>query len=465
MSISRCCFAIAVFTAQLTWAGYSPTKTEVNLGPVPIDLYFSTNGSTLPNCPSTYTIRQCIKLFFNNNSGSSPYSSDNYVGQGVTGVRFMFGVMGGGNSTAWDSSGNVRSTWVTNLSAFLSDLYSFGIVRVTPTPSLDGWGQPTNTITLDSSDCSGASSLYFYRWLPWGYAQANPAVPECSGNNNGYSTANGNYNPGHTSSNFWGWSPLFNLVNTVMSSVYSAGLQLREFDLNNEFDILDYTVSARLIYDNTTSTDVLGTLRGYASNYGFDPYAVTYSEYSYNSTVSGYHCGSVYGDSASILAISELTGALAGGGGLFGAPSGVSVTNGLFCGGSTSPMIYLPVSYTQPDVTDIHIYPCVLVSAFGACDTSTDATTAADVIYSDVWSFLSYRSLTGNTMVVGETMENQYCDGETPTLASQNVAGYKNSTLYSNISSATVMRPWNNETGSCYAAPAVINPPYDSLHP
>jgi hypothetical protein len=148
---------------------------------------------------------------------------------------------------------------------------------------------------------------------------------------------------------------------------------------------------------------------------------------------------------------------------VFGIPSGLSVINGLVCGGGTTGMISLPVSYAQPQVTDIHIYPCVWSG--GGCNTSLDATSTATTMYSDVWSFLSYRGLTGNVMMVGETQPNQNCQTFTTAMASQSVAGYKASTLYSNHAALTTLRPWNYVLVSCYAAPTIINPPYDSLHP
>jgi hypothetical protein len=63
--------------AQLLSAGYSPTKTEINLGPISFDNYFSVNSGQIPSCPSTYTIQQCIAYFFNNNPSISPYSANN----------------------------------------------------------------------------------------------------------------------------------------------------------------------------------------------------------------------------------------------------------------------------------------------------------------------------------------------------------------------------------------------------
>src|SRR5438067_2140052 len=159
---------------DLLAAGYSPTVTEVNIGPVPLDLYTSsaTNSSLgypLPNCPAFYTIRNCYRLFFNNDPSSGPYSSDNYIGQGVTGVRFMFGTAAGGfYSTAWNSEGTVSPTWIANLTAFLSDLHGYGIARVTPTPAIDSFGTVPITPASPVYDCTGSIPLVFYPAIPYG---------------------------------------------------------------------------------------------------------------------------------------------------------------------------------------------------------------------------------------------------------------------------------------------------------
>lgn len=136
----------------------------MNLGGVAIDAYTSTNAGTIPSCPYSYTIRQCYTLMFNNNPGVSPYSSSNYVAQGVTGVRFQFELTGGGQSTPFNSSGTMQGAWETNLILFLQDLHSYGIVRVTPQPNMSGW--PGDVYyTGAGASCSGTGLLYF-PWLP-----------------------------------------------------------------------------------------------------------------------------------------------------------------------------------------------------------------------------------------------------------------------------------------------------------
>ncbi len=451
--VATCIFIL--FWVQVASA-YSPTATEINLGPFPIDNYYATNNGILPSCPSTYTIQQCVAYFFNSNSSVQPYSPNNYVAQGVTGVRFQFGVQGGFYSTPWDGSGNIQSAWVNNLRAFLSDLRAFGILRVTPTPALDGWGGPYITPNPPVYDCSGSTPLVFFPWMPFGHLQTN-GYPDCQDNNNGYNIANGN-------PYFWGWSPFFNLMNQIFAAISASGLQLGELDIDNEVDLVDFTVQARLIYDNAHSTDVIGTLRSYAAAYGLNSGFVTFSVPSQQPSAAGYHCGSLYGDSALILQQSELTGAYAGGGSLFGLPSNATVINNLLCGGDTNGMISLPVGYSQPQLTDIHIYPCVFSPSLGHCDSNQDTTSTANVIYSDTWAFLVYRGLTGNRMMVGETQSQQNCDNYTAVMATQNVNGYLASSLYTNDAASVTLRPWNNDASSCYVTPSVINPPYNSFN-
>jgi hypothetical protein len=438
-------------------AGYYPTVTEVNLGPVPLDLYSSASsnaslGYPLPNCPGAYTIHDCYKYFFQT-------SPNNYVAQGVTGVRFMFstGPTGGFYSTAWDSYGNVLPAWTTNLTAFLADLRSYGISQVTPTPAIDGWGS-TPISPGSIYDCTGTVPLVFYQARPFGFLPTN-GYPDCQGVNNAYNSANGN-------PYFWGWTPTFNLANAIFASIQSAGIGMGEFDLENEINLDQFTVTARLFYDNVHGVDVLSQLRSLASSHGLNPYVITASTQWTAPTVSAYHCGSVYGDSALLLDQSTLLKTLAGGWSYFGFPYNPSILNGLVCGGSVGPsggpptMIQLPITYTnQPTINDIHAAPCVATGS-GACNTSIDATATATTFYSDFWSYLYYRGMTGNIAMMGETSSNQYCDGETAPMATQNVNGYLASTLYSSHASGTTLRPWENDADSCYAAPVIINPPY-----
>jgi hypothetical protein len=256
------------------------------------------------------------------------------------------------------------------------------------------------------------------------------------------------------------------LASAIFSAIRSAGLTMAEFDINNELNVAEFTVQARLFFDNKHAengsdgtTDVLTRLRSLASAHSLNPNVITASTFGYSSSVSGFHCGSVYGDSAMVLGASSLLGMLAGGWSHFGWPHNPAVTNWLTCGGTTEYMIQLPVRYqTYPSITDLHMVPCV-VNSSREC-TTADATVTARTFYSDLWTLLSSRGLTANVAMIGETSSNQNCEGQIPAMAAQNVAGYNTSTLRTNHSAKTTMRPWENQTHSCYGFPAIINPPY-----
>jgi hypothetical protein len=66
-------------------AGISPSKLRVNLGPLPINAYDerTLNSGYYPTswCPSSETVESCVVGLL-----------QNYAAQGVTGVRFPFGL-------------------------------------------------------------------------------------------------------------------------------------------------------------------------------------------------------------------------------------------------------------------------------------------------------------------------------------------------------------------------------------
>ena len=199
-------------------AGVDP-RVEINLGPVPVDRYYAPgygysaymynteegtqNSSTPPllagcrdgtNIHKDWTIQQCIRSYFYNDSTADPYFRQrNYRRQGVTGVRFQFGLGGGAHSTAFEKDGNVRQEWKDRLRQLFVDLRSYWIVRVTPTPVfLENWSaayclpkfDASGSIRYpreDSSPCEslrvvpepnalglGGKPLRFLKWVPFG---------------------------------------------------------------------------------------------------------------------------------------------------------------------------------------------------------------------------------------------------------------------------------------------------------
>lgn len=130
-----CCILwVMGFPCWPALCGISPARVEINLGPFPVDLYseniLNRDASFLPIIPSCLTcwsIRACVKGYFNNNPLTHPYNpfgNPNYRGQSVTGVRFLYDLGGGAYSTPFDvdASGNylrVSQAWKDKLSTLL----------------------------------------------------------------------------------------------------------------------------------------------------------------------------------------------------------------------------------------------------------------------------------------------------------------------------------------------------------
>jgi hypothetical protein len=481
----------------------TPSQLDINLGPFPIDAYLQANNFCSPNCssppgitpeynqyyipstcPATSTIQACIKSWFTGTGG--------YISQGVIGVRLYFPLAGGNWSTAWDGNGNVTNPpqaapcnpanlcWLANFGQLMKDLKSYGIQRVEPNIILgELWAAPgsgslapiTSGVT---STCAPNPELVFLKWLPFALTTQSGNPPECQDNPYAYANGSGN-------SYFWGWSPYFNAVQGILQQIKTAGLQIDDFEVYGEINVSDFPLEARMIWDNkhgskncstgpAQCTDVLSDLRYYFSQNGFNPGAVEYSVPVFNPTAAAADCNSVYGaDSAMLERESALLGAIAGPYGLFGPVSGITVTNGLPCGGNTSMMSSLPVTYLldQPAATDIHAEMCVAQSTQGPCNTSVDGTSTSKQFFSDIWTLLSNHSLTANYVIFGETFPNQpgtIPDGDlTQEGASQEAAGYGMSTLYTNHAANVTFRPFeNNAYNSPYYSqiPALVNPPF-----
>ncbi len=497
-------------TAQ---AGISPSRLEVNLASFPVDGYPTTstgggvtNGGTppiFPSCPTTDTLRACIQYFFNNNPAYGTVNPENFVGQGVTGVRFMFALWGGGSnnnatggtSTPWDVNGNVQAAWLNSLYQLFSDLHKYGIQYVTPDPVMTGtWTAQAGTgpcpaagshlCTEAVTSCGSKKTLGFFPWLPFGLDPNNHNYVADQGTNQAYNCSAAN-------PIFWGWSKFFNLMGVIAQQAQLAGLTVGEADIDNEINLEQFTVAARLLYDNTTMTSVVQGVGEAMAHYGFSSSRVTIDVGTFNVAAymgGGYDCGSVYGDSA-ILDYSSQALAAFGGAKIgqepyttYGNTSLPCYNYSSVCGPptltqawvscATAGMISLPVSLPVPSIQDVHAQPCLISGtpgAWGSCAPADDTTTFAKDLYSDLWSFLSYRGLTGSLMMIGETTSNQpgstACEGHLPANATQNVNGYLAGTLYASDGANVVMRPWENSREllyppDCYLMPAPIGGSY-----
>jgi hypothetical protein len=451
-------------------------------------------------------LRGCIQYFSNNNASYGTVNPENFIAQGVTGVRFMFALGGGGgnngvgNSTPWNAGGVVQTVWLESLYQFFSDLHKYGIQYVTPDPVMTAtWSEQTPTggyptcpppsgtylCTQAVTSCgTTGKTLAFFPWLPFGLDPNNSYRPDNQGNNQAYNCSAAN-------PHFWGWSPFFNLMAAVAQQAQSAGLTVEEADIDNEIKLEQFTVWARLLYDNITMTSVVQGVGEAMAPYGFNSSRAMIDVGTYNVAAyagAGWDCGSVYGDSAIIDYSSQLLAAF-GGAKVGREPYNEFQQTSLpcynptsVCGpASSSPswvacatagMISLPVTTPVPSIQDVHVQPCLISGtpgAWGSCVPADDATTFAKDLYSDLWSFLSYRGLTGSLMMIGETTSNQpgstSCDGRLAANATQNVNGYLAGTLYASDAANVVMRPWENSRellngADCYAMPAPIGTGY-----
>jgi len=459
-------FLSLIMLASTCMAGIFPTAVQINIGPFPVDHYWDMNtDGTKPlidGCSQTITVQQCVQQLFST-------GTNNWQSQGVTGVRFFFTMAGGWYSTPFDSNGNLQATWTSKLYSFFSDLRSYGIQYITPTPTFDGWSGPPSMMQsrVVYRPCDGTFvTRNFLPWLPYPLDPDNgPNYPDSSCGNASYSGA-----PQTPDDIFWGWSRFFNLMGAVMSQAQAANLVIDGLDYFQETNIGAFTVQARMIYDSYRSVDVLAELRSRMSAHGFSSGRVTPSANipPQPNPASG-DCASIYGDSAMLITLSELTAAIAGPWSAIGMPQSFDLQyEKLMCANSydTTGMISLPVWHSQPTHTDIHSQM--------AYSSPSDTAVWAKNFYSDVWAFMQYRGLTGNHVVFGETNPVETYGEWTQAQASAAINGlsndgYKNSTLFSNVASNVVMRPWHNV--ACYQncvpgySPNVINPPYDPYNP
>jgi hypothetical protein len=228
---------------------------EMNLAFVPFDHYFENSTGYLPSnpgyCDSSMTVQQCFRNYF-----------AAWYRQGLVGVRFFVGLGGVGGSTAFnnDETGTIRTGWPAAVAAFLQDVKAAGITRITPALALEGAEYPyvfwRTECVYNCGDPERRNQIwrYFSKWLPFVLWDPN-GFPEGQGDNTAYNSAA--QNP-----DFWGWGAggeqphgAFGVVDVLLSQV-PAGLIVEEFEIEQEVDLLNFTVMGRLIYDWTTEPDV-----------------------------------------------------------------------------------------------------------------------------------------------------------------------------------------------------------------
>lgn len=445
--------------------GATPPRLEVNLGPLWVDQYtytdMNTGHSVYPACSATLSERTCMQHFLSA-----------YAKQGVTGVRFQFALGGGAGSTPFDAKGAVSHVWLENLNAFFSDVKAAGIRDVTPTSTLNQiWsgsaaGINVKTLTVPyqkSSRCqnTGTETLGFFPWLPYGL---DP--------NDSYNPADKEVNEAYYCSPknpiFWGWTPFFNLVEDAAKAAETAGVNIEEWDVDNELDLWNFTIEAREAYDPITDTPVLSRMGEILATHGFHSGAVTFSVTAPSPTIAGAACDSVYGVSAYATWGSQLLAAETGGyiGGVGDFPNATSEANGnLTCAGTTEGMIKIPKQPAawKPGVFDFHVYVCVFGS--NGCSLTANLKTTAVAAYDGVWDFFVKNGFTDHVAMIGETdsdAPNLACDGHTQAMAAENAQAFKLSELYLDDAAHSVIRPWAYlvNPGGEVCQPVVIGLPH-----
>ena len=442
----------------------SPTGLEINLAATPIDKYFDYNADDggnpiLDGCSTTITVQQCLRQYFQS-------GANNWVAQGVTGVRFFFTLAGGWYSMPFDGAGNVTTKWRSELHQFFADLKTYGIQNVTPTPVLGDWSGNAAPQQITVTTCGVSATRYFVPWLPYGYElrfdQNNNSfyVPDQTCDTDSYARA------AATPDNvWWGWDRFFNVMDTVLAEAYSTGLGINSLDWDQEHNLSDFTVMARTIYDNTHSVNVLQSLQNLMRNHNFDPSRVIPSVVNWAPEVATFDCGTVYGDSAMLLGVSSMLGALAGPNGKFGSAPNQSAESGLWCAQSydTTGMTSLPVSANPiPTSLDIHTsnnYP-----------SDSDTVSWSALFHTNYWKLLENHNLTGSFLMFGETNPiwagSAGCSAWTATQAQDMLTGYLQSDLFKYHSGGVVMRPFHDinvqhSGNNCLVSPNVLNPPYN----
>lgn len=409
---------VATGMALPAWCGISPAKVEIDFGPFPIDKYQSMNldsgTAIIPSCATNITVQQCVLNFFDSAKPNS-YTGSN----AVTGVRFFFALGGNTYSAPFNVSFDeqtqmysflgLRGDWVANLRLFLQDLKSKGIVNVSPTPILasawsgdvgDGSCRGSCNVALklitDSQRCeANGPQLKVYPWLPFALEGTNN-WPEVANNNDGY-------NCGSANPKFWGWDPFFQLVDAVLQAGHDMGLTVADFDVQNEIDLINFTVLGRLIFDNKHPAQGTIFCKACSSPYIMVQLPVAYTEPSVTN-IHSHVCVDDRGDTADC--------------------SGNDAT-------STATSLYNGVW------NFLH-------------RASAPAARANNYLVFGETNHTNTLSLTS-------------CAGATQKIrADENVAGFNASLLHGRTN--TVLRVWNNIVdGVCYVhpnVPNIINPPY-----
>lgn len=458
---------------------------------MPFDKYdYSDSAASYMNggnaCPSVSdSVRSCYQGIL-----------ANFRQQGATGVRFMFGFCGGAYSTPLQNCGQSwqhvtgpvpNGVWINNVNAFLFDVKKAGIYNITVTPAhgdfIGVYGVNGGAVASFQAPqgpphgqmCDrGLQVLMFQPAAPYGTVpcsntppyyctKQNCKVSDCQPNAT-YPAGYGNqaYNCSSSNPIFAGWTNIDNVIGAVLGAARANGLTVVELDVEQEFDPANFTETARYVLDDaetqTGNPDSVNVLRGLMTANTYDPGRVVWSGAASNVTVAGTNCTSVYTDYARISVLDEIASAI--GAGWIGNAYGGVPTNGLLCGGSVNGpggafMFQMPGGHSQPDIWDLHAYPCVK-PASGGCYTNesqAQVRSEATMTFNDVPHFFTLVNTPAAYFMVGETHSNTNngsgasCEGAPTDSAWETVAGYNAAANIAGKFSVT-FRPWFNFMGA-----------------
>jgi hypothetical protein len=446
-----------------------------NLGFLPIDYYDDNHtpaqvGNSLAvSCPGATTVRSCYRAILGD-----------FASQHVTGVRFFFPLCGGLStpikncgcgapnspqacttnnlvvtSPSTDGSDDSTNPWTLRLGNFFQDLATVGILNVTATMAHDEAvdTSPYNVQFKDRNTLSAPTALCVntpprvrfvstqpFGQFPWSDSYDDPSqcppgqtcpaqysyrLPIDDGFD-GYSCSPAN-------PIFVGWQHMDNAAGAVIRTAARFGINVTQFEGEQELNTVSFPVQARYIYDNTQAPvhDSISTIGAYmnAAYPNANPSAQTRvtwsaidSQRTLTPTEGQQNCTDVYTGNARAMDLESIASVI--GNGYFGRPFGASADNGLLCGGHLCSdgvhdfdcpdgfhlMQQAHVYQPQPSIMDLHTYPCISPSdphdaSYGGCYPDARANVKDEAV--DVFNAIShYLGLVQNqsaTVMLGET--------------------------------------------------------------
>jgi hypothetical protein len=309
-------------------------------------------------------------------------------------------------------------------------------------------------------------------FLPFGLDPTDNYYPDRTCGDQSYQNGQSPATPDYI---FWGWDWFFNLMSAVVSKAASNQLVVNTLDYYQESNMADFTVEARMVYDNTRNVDVVAGLQDIMDWYhdnvfsGIDPLGASPSANQpwVPTPVTDNCISSQYGDSGQLLTLSALVAALKGNKAI-GAP-GWDFPPGLPCGSLPSGGSDVPMGWRLfPGFIDIHTQKDTI-------NPLADMAAWSKNFHDRMHEFVLGNGLSGKRVVFGETNGiNPGCnDAWTKERAEAmlygipgSVNGFANSYLFLIYAGNVVMRPWQDITeahSACMAFPNTINPPFNPM--